>query len=97
VLGLPASVSPLYLWIIASWIFGFGVAYLWLAVRQTREWLFIAIGAFGKLAFVALLAAYWASGEIPLRAAIGGVWDLVLGAVFVVWLVKHRPIQRASY
>ena len=89
-LGLPGNTHPLYLWIIASWIFGFGVAYLWLA-RQTRpEWLFVGIGAFGKLSFVAILAVAWLTGAIPLRGAVGGLWDLVLGLMFVSWLIAHR-------
>jgi hypothetical protein len=85
-LGLPANTHPLYLWIIASWVFGFGVAYLWLAQRQRHEWLFIAIAAFGKLSFVIILAVAWLTGAIPAIGAAGGLWDLVLGVVFVAWL-----------
>jgi hypothetical protein len=88
-LGLPAQTHPFYLWIIASWIFGFGVAYLWLAQQQRHEWLFIAIAAFGKLSFVCILAGAWLTGAIPAVGAAGGLWDLALGMMFVGWLRSH--------
>ena len=92
---LPVAVCRL-LWIIASWVFGFGIAYLWLARQRRPEWLFVAIGAFGKLSFVAILAVAWLTGAIPLRGAAGGLWDLVLGLMFVAWLIAHRePVARA--
>ena len=95
-LGLPGNTDPLYLWIIASWVFGFGIAYLWLARQRRPEWLFVAIGAFGKLSFVAILAVAWLTGAIPLRGAAGGLWDLVLGLMFVAWLIANRePAARA--
>jgi hypothetical protein len=82
-LGLPGDTDPLYLWIIASWVFGFGIAYLWLARQRRPEWLFVAIGAFGKLSFVAILTYAW-------------LWDLVLGLMFVQWLIAHHePVARS--
>lgn len=89
-LGLPNDVAPLYLAVLACWIFGFGIGYLWLAVRPRREWLFLAIGAFGKLAFVALLIGGALTGSLPPRAVGAGAWDLVIGALFVAWLVRNR-------
>ena len=67
----------------------------WLARQHRPEWLFVAIGAFGKLSFVAILAVAWLTGAIPLRGAAGGLWDLVLGLMFVAWLIAHRePLAR---
>ena len=80
---------PLYLWILAVWIFAFGVCYLWLAVTRRHEWLFIAIAAIGKLSFFTLLAIYWLAGELPFRAALGGSGDLVFGCIFLRWLVQN--------
>jgi hypothetical protein len=77
-------------------VFGFGVAYLWLALRRRHEWLFIAIAAFGKLSFVAVLAVSWLTGAIPLIGAAGGLWDLVIGMMFVVWLMAHPPSEAPS-
>jgi hypothetical protein len=91
-LGLPGSTDSLYLWIIASWVFGFGVAYLWLSRQPRPEWLFVAIGAFGKLSFVLFLTIAWLTGTMPLRGAVGGLWDLGLGVMFVWWLIAHRDL-----
>jgi hypothetical protein len=86
--GLPEP-HPVYLWILACWIFAFGVCYLWMAMKRRREWLFIAIGAIGKLSFAALLAIYWLSSEFSLRTALAGVGDLIFGCLFVWWLIKN--------
>lgn len=87
-LGVPEP-HPIYLWILAVWIFAFGICYLWMAIKQSREWLFIAIGAIGKLSFFGLLATYALLGEIPFYAALGGVGDLIFGILFVLWLSRN--------
>jgi hypothetical protein len=87
--GLPEP-HPVYLWILACWIFAFGVCYLWMAIKQKREWLFIAIGATGKLSFAALLAIYWLVGEFSFRTALAGAGDWIFGCLFVWWLIKNN-------
>jgi len=86
--GFPEA-HPLYLWILAAWIFAFGLCYLWMAVKQSREWLFIAIGAIGKLSFFGILLTLALSGELPFRAVLGGVADLIFGVLFVIWLSRN--------
>jgi hypothetical protein len=49
--GFPES-HPLYLWILAVWVFAFGLCYFWMAWTGRRERLFIAFGAIGKLSFL---------------------------------------------
>jgi hypothetical protein len=88
--GLPEAGHALYLWVISTWILAFGVGYLWLALTQRREWGFVAIAAAGKLAFAFLLAAHWLAGSLPFVAVLAGLWDLVLGVLFVIWLLRHR-------
>jgi hypothetical protein len=85
--GFPET-HPLYLWILVAWIFAFGLCYLWMAVKQRRERLFIVIGAMGKLSFFAILLVLALLGELPLRAVLGGVGDLIFGVLFVTWLLK---------
>jgi hypothetical protein len=87
--GLPDS-HPVYLWVFAAWVFGFGLCYLWTAVKQSRERLFITIGAIGKLSFFAALLIYAMLGEISLRAPLGVIGDLIFGVLFVIWLIKDR-------
>jgi len=87
--GFPEA-HPLYLWILASWIFAFGLCYLWMAIKQSRERLFIAVGAIGKLSFFGILLILAGLSELPFRAVPGGFGDLIFGILFVVWLFKNR-------
>ncbi|HVE58412.1 MAG TPA: hypothetical protein VNB22_16385 [Pyrinomonadaceae bacterium] len=91
--GFPEA-HPLYLWIIAAWIFAFGLCYLWMAVKESREWLFIAVGAIGKLSFVVILLLLALAGELPFRAVLGGAGDLIFGVLFVVWLSRNYENQK---
>lgn len=91
-LGLPNASHGLYLWIIASWIFLFGVCYLWLGITGRRERLFLAIGATGKLSFVVLMFAYYLAGEIPLTTALASLSDLFFAAIFAFYLWKTRTV-----
>lgn len=88
---LPNQAHPFYLWIIAVWIFAFGLCYLWVGVTGRQERLFVVIAAAGKLSFVALLFGYALAGEIPLLTALSGLGDLFFGIIFVSWLWKTRP------
>ena len=90
--GFPEA-HPLYLWILATWIFAFGLCYLWMAIKQSRERLFIVIAAIGKFSFFGLLLILALLGELPLRAALGGVGDLIFAVLFVVWLVKDSKFK----
>ena len=92
--GFPEA-HPLYLWIIAAWIFAFGLCYLWMTLKQSREWLFIAIGAIGKLSFFGILLILASSGELPFRAVLGGVGDLIFGILFVVWLSRNYQNKKS--
>jgi len=88
--GLPNNVHPLYLWIIASWIFFFGLCYLWLAITERREPLFLIIGAAGKISFSFLMVIYWLSGELPAIAAAGSLFDLFCGLFFLYYLWQTK-------
>jgi hypothetical protein len=81
---------PVYLWIFAVWIFAFGVCYLWLAVKQTREWLFIVIAAVGKLSFFGLFAIFWLVGSLPFLAVLGVTGDLIFGSIFAYWAIRNK-------
>jgi len=87
--GFPEA-HPVYLWILAAWIFAFGACYLWMAITESRERLFIAIGAIGKLSFFAILAIFSLTAGLPANAALGGAGDLIFGCLFVYWLAKNR-------
>ncbi len=88
--GFPAQSHPLYLWIIASWIFMFGLCYFWLGITGRSERLFLVIGGSGKLAFVFFLFVYWQAGEIPLYTFLGSLCDLFFAIIFGIWLWQTR-------
>jgi hypothetical protein len=66
--GLPQNTHPLYLGTISSWVFIFGLAYLWLAFAAKPEPLFIAVAAAAKIAMPSLnrqFATMKQSWELP--------------------------------
>jgi hypothetical protein len=87
---LPNDAHPVYLWMIALWIFFFGAAYLYLGLTGRVEKVFVAVGAAGKLSFFGLLLGFTLAGDLPLQAATSGVADLVFGTIFTVWLWRTR-------
>ena len=88
--GLPPDAHPLYLAVIALFIALFGVGYLWAALANRPERVFIGMAAIGKLSFVSLLVGFWAAGEISVRAPLAAVGDVVFGVMFLVWLHDSR-------
>lgn len=87
---LPNDAHPVYLWMIALWIFFFGVAYLYLGITGKVEKVFIAVGAAGKLSFFGLLLGFGLAGKLPMQAASSGIADLIFGTIFTVWLWRTR-------
>ena len=92
--GFPALAHPLYLSTIGAFIGIFGLAYLWSAVTGKADRQFVAVAAAGKLTFFALLVRYAWAGVLPLSAALSGTGDLVIGGLFLVWLLS--PSTRNS-
>lgn len=85
--GFPPGSHPLYLSIISSWIFLFGLCYLWLGIKGRNERLFLVIGATGKAVFVALAFLFAALGDIPMTTALSTLPDLAFAASFTYYLV----------
>jgi hypothetical protein len=89
-LGLPGNVHPIYLWIIAQFVLIFGLGYGWCAYTGRAPRFFITLTGGGKLAFFALLVAYWQAGDVPLDAVVAGSGDLVFASLFFLWLYRMR-------
>lgn len=81
--GFPNNSHPLYLWLISSWIFFFGLCYLWLGITERREMLFLVIASAGKISFTVLTFIYWIIGDIPIVAAAASLPDLLFGVFFL--------------
>ena len=90
-LGLPDEVHPLYLTTIALFVAVFGLGYLWAAVANRAERVFIGMAAIGKLSFVTLLVGFCLAGAIPVQAPLAAAGDVVFGIMFIVWLTSQSP------
>jgi len=88
--GFPPGSHPLYLSIISSWIFLFGVCYLLLGISGRNERLFLTIGAAGKASFVLLAFSFAALRDIPLTTALSTLPDLAFAAIFTFYLLTLK-------
>jgi len=88
--GFPEVAHPLFLSTIGALLIIFGLAYLWSAVTGRADRQFVAVAAAGKLAFFVLLVRYWAAGLVPALGIASGSGDLVIGSLFLTWLLTTR-------
>lgn len=88
--GLPNDGHPIYRATVGAFVFIFGLAYLWAGIKGEADRLFVAVAAAGKLAFFTLLAWFWSTGSLPLKAVLAGGGDLLFGTTFLIWLFRNR-------
>ena len=87
--GFPDA-PDLYLWSVASFIFGMGVTYGWMAFHNLPNRIVIALACYGKITFSLILAhASW-TGSTPAMVGLSGIPDFVLGVLFGLWLMSTR-------
>jgi len=75
-----------YLWLVASWILLFGLAYLAMALTGRMERGVLAVGAGAKATFAFLVLGYVLSGAWPAQASMLAGTDLVLAVIYMRWL-----------
>jgi hypothetical protein len=85
--GTPHAPS-LHAWLLSSAVFGFGVAYGWMAWTKTVNRGVLALACYGKLTFAFTLFAHAAIGELPWTVGMTGLPDLLLGALFAGYLLR---------
>lgn len=93
-LGLPKDTVPFGLWVIASWIFIFGVGYAWLSVQNKPENLFIAVAAACKVTIAIFFFIFWSTGDLPLISLFAGCGDFLFAIIFILWLFQTRQEVR---
>ena len=95
---LPPPGSRFYPWMLAMLVGLFGGVYLWLAQRPRIDRPLVAVAGLGKLGVFAVSTACWQVGEIPGRAMVPAVGDLLFGLVFLGWLAGEvrRPAAGAT-
>jgi len=92
--GLPAAVPPLYRFLLASFVFCFGCAYIWLAQQKSVSRLFVLFGALDKTLVFFVVFALWLAQESPLEHVLIISGDLAFAVMWVFWLISTR--QSAS-
>ncbi|HEY0863926.1 MAG TPA: hypothetical protein VGD97_07475 [Lacunisphaera sp.] len=85
IIGLPEA-DAFYLWLVASWILLFGLAYLAMALSGRKERGVLAVGAGAKATFAFLVLGYVLSGRWPAQASLLAGIDLVLAVIYARWL-----------
>lgn len=80
--GVPEG-PDFYQWTLAAWVLAFGIAYAHAGWTGHADRTLLALGAFGKAIFVAVLFREAAIGAVPWLAAFSSLPDLALAAVFV--------------
>jgi hypothetical protein len=89
-LGLPASIDPVYSGLCATFVALFGCAYGWLAMQPTLDRPLLWMGVVGKAGFFVLVASLWmraAANDALVLAASG---DMAFAAFWFWWLVRAR-------
>ena len=85
-----AEPPAFYLWVLSAWILAFGAAFAHQGWTGRANRAVLALAAWGKGVFAALLIGGAAMGELPPLAIAGGAPDAALAAVFAVWLWRTR-------
>jgi hypothetical protein len=94
--GVPPAEHAIYLMTIAMFVFSFGLAYLYAGLTGRADRLFLALAGGGKLAFVALLLFFWASGDVALRAPLSALGDVVFGVLFLTYVASDASRARPN-
>lgn len=82
--------DPFYLWVLSAWILGFGVAFFVQGWTGRADRGVLSLAVWGKTVFAGLMIGMAALGELKPFAALAGFPDLVLAALFAVWLWRSR-------
>jgi hypothetical protein len=88
--GLPADVPPVYKFLLALLVFGFGCAYLWLARQKSVSRPFILFVAIDKFCVFLVMFVLWLVHEAMLRSVAVISGDLVFSVLWMFWLLRTR-------
>ena len=85
--GLPPEPPAIYRFLLALLVFGFGCAYLWLAMQRTISRPFICFAAIDKACVFGVVFVLWLLGESPVSSVIVISGDLIFAIIWAAWLV----------
>lgn len=86
--GLPASVPAIYRAMMAFFVLLFAGMYVWLALQPKFDRPLVALAAIGKAGAFLVMVMLFLFGEIPGRAVLFDLGDLIFACIFAWWLFK---------
>ena len=89
--GLPPDPPAIYRFLLALLVFGFGCAYVWLALQRSISRPFICFVAIDKTCVFLVVLALWIFGKSPASSVMVISGDLILAALFGLWLLGAQP------
>lgn len=87
---------PLYLWILASWILAFGVAYAYQGWTRRPNRSVLALGAWGKAAFALAVVSPILGGGFSALTGAAAAPDAIGAAIFCWWLWRDTSVRSAG-
>jgi hypothetical protein len=86
--GLPEP-DPFYLRVLSAWVLAFGVAYFYQGWTGQVNLTVLALGAWGKFVFAALLIQHGFTNDMRTFAITAALPDLILALLFAAWLWNY--------
>jgi hypothetical protein len=94
-LGLPQSVSPLYLSLVSLFVALFGLAYGWLARQKAIDRPLLGLGSIGKSGAFLIALTLWLQAEVTGAVVLVALGDLAFAALWFSWLLSSRSQHAA--
>lgn len=94
-MGLPASVSPLYSAMLAFFIALFGCVYAWLARLPDIDRPLLGLGSIGKFGAFLIVFSLWLSGAVSGLVVVVAVGDLAFACLWFGWLRTSGGVRVA--
>lgn len=85
--GFPEASLQFYPLLVSVWIAFFGVAYLWLALRQKNNLMFFCFTACGKLSFAIAIIFFYLQGSLGFLTLSTALVDFVLAVLFLAYII----------
>ncbi len=89
-MGFPGPPDTISLQLLASCLLVFGLGYYWVSRDLSRNRDLVLLGVIGKPLVFLVFFGHAVAGEIPMRLVFPSIVDLVVGALFLEFLVRTR-------
>jgi hypothetical protein len=88
--GFPGSADTISLQLLASCVFVFGLGYYWVSRDLSRNRDLVKLGVIGKPLVILVFFSHALAHEIPWLLTVPSVVDVLLGVLFLEFLLRTR-------